>query len=109
MQPIAFLKRFALHFLLLVLFFLLHGYSEYIGLIPFADLLIFFLITTAIGFVIFFIFKKLTRSSQKAGILTTLLLLFYLFYGSVKDGLGSGWLQPVSRYSILLPAMVILL
>ncbi len=109
MQPIAFLKRFSLHFLLLILFFLLHGYSEYVGLIPFADLLIFFLAAALSGAIIFFIFKKITKSSKKAGVLTTLILLFYLFYGSIKDGLKDGWLHPLSRYSILVPAMLILI
>jgi hypothetical protein len=109
MQPIAFFKRFSFHFLLLILFFLLHGYSEYIGLIPFTDLLIFFLIAAASGGIFFFIFKKITGTSRKAGVLTTLILLFYLFYGSIKDGLKDGWLHSLSRYSILVPTMLVLL
>lgn len=109
MPPIAFLKRFSFHFVLLILFFLSHGYSEYIGLIPFIDLFIFFLAAAAGGALIFFIFNKIVGSRQKAGILTTLILLFYLFYGSIKDALKPGWLYPLSRYSILLPAMTALL
>ena len=109
MQPIAFLKRFSFHFLLLILFFLLHGYSEYVGLIPFSDLLIFFLVAAVNGCIILLIFKKVAGSWQKAGIITTLTLVFYLFYGSIKEGLKDGWLHPLSRYSILLPMMVLLL
>ncbi|HYF29766.1 MAG TPA: sulfatase-like hydrolase/transferase [Chitinophagaceae bacterium] len=102
------LKRFPFHFLLVILFFLLHGYSEYIGLIPFTDLLIFFLAASAAGFIVFFILKKIVRSAQKAGIITSLIFLFYLFYGSIKDTLKPGWLHPLSRYSILLPVMLVL-
>ena len=109
MQLIAFLKRFSLHFLLLILFFLLHGYSEYVGLIPFFDLLLFFMLASASGCIIFFIFKKITGTWQKAGVITTLILLFYLFYGSIKDGLKDGWLYPMSRYRVLLPTMLVLL
>ena len=109
MPRLNWLKSFSLHFLLLILFFLLHGYSEYIGLIPFMDLLVFFLVSAAVGFIIFFILKKIVRSPQKAGILTTLLLLFYLFYGSIKDTLKLTLLSSLSRYSILLPAMLIIL
>ncbi|HEX6191647.1 MAG TPA: hypothetical protein VFZ42_04750, partial [Chitinophagaceae bacterium] len=107
MQPIAFLKRFSFHFLLLILFFLLHGYSEYVGLIPFSDLLIFFLAAAVNGCIILLVLKKVAGSWQKAGIITTLSLMFYLFYGSIKEGLKDGWLHPLSRYSILLPAMLV--
>lgn len=107
MPPIAFLQRFSLHFIFLILFFLLHGYLEHIGLIPFADMLIFLLAAVAVGFILFFILKKITHSSIKAGLLTTLVLLFYLFYGTAKDALKAGLVAPLSKYSVLLPAMVV--
>ncbi len=103
------LKKFSFHFLLLLLFFLLHGYSEYVGLIPFSDLPVFFLSAAACGLALFYILKRWLRSPVKAGILTTLVFLFYLFYGSIKDALSPGALHLLSRYSILLPAMVIVL
>lgn len=104
-----FLKRFPLHFILLLLFFLSHGYSENIGLIPFTDLLIYFVTGTAAGLLIFFLMKKITRSKVKAGILTTLMLLFYLFYGSIKDNLKIGFLHPLSKYSVLVPLMLVII
>ncbi|MGB8195301.1 MAG: sulfatase-like hydrolase/transferase [Chitinophagaceae bacterium] len=104
-----FLKRFPLHFLLLLLFFLLHGYSENIGLIPFKDLLIFFLVGALTGFLFFLLFKKITRSPIKAGIITTIAFLFYLFYGSIKDALKGGAFNLLSRYSILLPLMLVII
>lgn len=100
------LKRFYFHFLLLLLFFLLHGYSEYVGLIPFKDLAVFFATAAAAGFLLFLLFKKLVKSPLKAGVLTTLVLLFYLFYGSLRDALKAGPLPALSRYSILLPLML---
>lgn len=97
------LKRFPYHFLLLLLFFLLHGYSEYVGLIPFAHLFIFLIIGAGWGVLVFYIFKRWLRSSRKAGILTTLVLLFYLFYGSFKDLVHDG-----VRHSVLLPLMLVI-
>jgi hypothetical protein len=94
------LKRFPFHFILLLLFFLSHGYSEYTGLIPFADLLVFFLAGAAIGLLLFFGFKKLFRSGIKAGFITTFIFFCYLFFGSIKDALHI-------RYSILLPLMLV--
>jgi hypothetical protein len=102
------LKRFPFHFILLLLFFLSHGYSENIGLIPFKDLLIYFLTGTAVALLIFFLMKKITRSGLKAGIVTTLMLLFYLFYGSIKDNLKAGFLAPLAKYSVLLPLMLVI-
>ncbi|HEY0679174.1 MAG TPA: sulfatase-like hydrolase/transferase [Chitinophagaceae bacterium] len=104
-----FLKKFPFHFILVVLFFLLHGYSENVGLIPFIDLLIFFIVAIAAGFVLYFIFKKLVRLSGNAGITTSVLFLFYLFFGSIKDALKPGILYPFSRYTILIPSMLLIL
>lgn len=81
------LKRFPYHFLLLLLFFLSHGYSEHVGLIPFHGMLIFFLIGAVCGALMFFLFKKILGTPVKAGIATTLVFLFYLFYGSFKAAL----------------------
>lgn len=79
------------------------------GLIPFSDLFIYFLTGTAVGLLIFFISKKITKSNIKAGILTTLMLLFYLFYGSIKDNLKASFIHPLSRYSVLLPLMLVII
>lgn len=99
------LKRFPFHFLLLLLFFLLHGYSEHVGLIPFTHLFIFFIIAAGWGVLVFYIFRRWLGSSLKAGILTTLVFVFYLFYGSIKDVLP----HAMARYSVLLPVMMIIL
>lgn len=96
------LRRFPLHFLLLLLFFLLHGYSEYVGLIPFTDLLVFFLAAAAAGLILFFIFSRIFHSTVRAGLIVTLIFLFYLFFGSIKEALHA-------RYSILLPAMLLII
>jgi hypothetical protein len=100
------LRKFPFHFILLLLFFLLHGYSEYVGLIPLRDLLLFFLTGTAIGLLIFSILNHLLKAPLKAGILTSLMFTFYLFYGPIKDALKPGL---VSKYSVLLPLMLCML
>lgn len=103
------LKRFCFPFLLLLLFFLSHGYSENIGLIPFLDLLIYFITGAGGGLILFFLFKKITKSKIKAGILTTLVMLFYLFYGSIKDNLKGGLFNPIAKYSVLVPLMLVVI
>lgn len=98
------LKKFPFHFLLLLLFFLLHGYSQYTGLVPFTHMFIFFIIAAGWGMLLFYILRRWLRSSLKAGILTTLIFLFYLFYGSIKDALPLA----IGRYSRLLPLMLVI-
>jgi len=98
------LKRFPYHFILLLLFFLTHGYSQYIGLIPFQGMLIFFLISAAVGALLFFLLYKILRSPIKAGIVTTLMFLFYLFYGSIKGVAG-----PVAHNRILVPLVFVII
>ncbi len=92
-----------------VIFFLTHGYSENVGLIPFSDILIFFFFAVLISVAILIFFSRKLKSFLKAGIITALLLFFYLFYGAIQDALkNTGLLIEISRYRVLLPLMIII-
>jgi len=101
-------KSFPYHIVGIVLFFLTHGYSEYIGLIPFIDLLLLFLLLLLATALIFLFFRWRLKSVTKSGLLTTLMLSFYLFYGAVSDTFkGISFLSPLSHYRYLLGGFIL--
>ncbi|MES1223758.1 MAG: hypothetical protein ABUT20_50145, partial [Bacteroidota bacterium] len=86
----------------ILIFFLTHGYSENVGLVPFKDIVVFFIVANIFIVALFFFFRKRLKSSLKAGIVTSLLLLFYFFYGAFQDAMKkTGFLAGLSRYRIL--------
>ena len=102
-------KSFPYHIIGVILFFLSHGYSEYIGLIPFKDLFILFLWLLLAGGLIFLLLKWLLRSVTKSGILTTLMLGFYLFYGAISDSFKAvAFLSFLSHYRSLLSGFILI-
>ena len=103
------LKSFPYHVAGVIIFFLTHGYSEYPGLISFADLFLFFLMMIGVATIFVWIFYKATHSYPKAGLLTSLILLVYLFFGAIMDGLKYSSFHPLSKYSVLLPALLLLI
>ncbi|OQP54241.1 hypothetical protein A4H97_22350 [Niastella yeongjuensis] len=101
-------KKLPLHSVLIIIFFLTHGYSEYIGLIPFGDMLYYFAIQLLVASLFFLLFLGLLRSAGKAGILTTLVLLFSLFYGAIADSLKVlPFLGVLSHYRYLFSIFII--
>lgn len=103
-------KVFPYHVPGIVLFFLAHGYREYPGLIPVLDLILYFFITSGIGFLFLLLFFKAFNSWNKAGLFTFMLLTVYLFFGAFVDKLKPpGPLTFLSKYSILLPAIFVML
>lgn len=92
----------------IIVFFLSHGYSENYGLIPPADILIFFISASAVAALLLFFTAKKMGSWAKAGIITGLALVGYLFYGAFQNGLAtSKFLAQLSRYRFLLPGMAL--
>ena len=103
------LKSFPYHVAGVIIFFLTHGYSEYPGLIPFADLFLFLTMMLGVATIFVWIFYKATHSYLKAGLLTSLTLFVYLFFGAIMDGLKYSSFHPLSKYSILLPGLFLLI
>jgi hypothetical protein len=100
-------KLFPFYVFTIVLFFLTHGYSENAGLIPLADMFLFFLVAGIIALAFLYFFKKKLGTFIKSGIITGLIFVFYLFYAAFQDTFkGIIFLQELSRYRVLLPLMV---
>jgi hypothetical protein len=73
------------HCLLIILFFIIHGYTEYWGLLPLGEVILLLFILLLVGMFVFYLGRKLMKNDLKAGILTSLLLLIFLFYGVIED------------------------
>jgi hypothetical protein len=101
-------RTFPYHIVGVVLFFITHGYSENIGLIPLKDIILCFLSITTAALLCFFILFRIQRNAIKAGLLTTFLFAWILFFGAFQDILQSNsLLSELSRYRVLLPLFVI--
>ncbi|HUR09839.1 MAG TPA: sulfatase-like hydrolase/transferase [Flavitalea sp.] len=102
------LRHFAFHFILLVVFFLTNGYSDYVGLIPVQDMLLYFLLMSGGGVLLFLLFRRLLGNNMKAGIFVTVFLFFWLFYGAIQDGLKLiNWLHGVAAHRYLVPGIIL--
>ena len=107
-QVKSFLERYGIHCFLLPVFFVLHSYKQYFGLIH-VEITIKILGELILYFLIFSLLQlAITRSLNKSLQLTTLFGFIYLFYGAIKDffklTMHSSFL---SKYSVLLPLLII--
>jgi hypothetical protein len=106
----SFLKKYGIHALLVIVFFTLHNYRIYSGLVSqqvafavFAKLVI---IAALFALLTFFF----TRSVNRSLLLTTFLSLPLLFFGNFRDFLTDDLnADIVGRYSILLPLVFLIL
>lgn len=102
------LKKIPFHIAGIILFFLTHGYSEYVGLIPFTGMLYFLGAQLLVAALFFLFFRWRLRSITKAGLLTTFILLFFLFYGAIADSLKEvSFLAAFSHYRYVLSAFIL--
>jgi len=104
------LKAYPFHTAGVPLFFITNGYSYYIGLIPLWDLLLCFLLWAAISALLLFFFKRKLRSLSAAGLITSCIIGFILFYGAFQDGLKERPpLAFFSKYSVLVSLFIVLM
>lgn len=104
------LENFPFHVPGVIFFFLSHGHSEYPGLIPLSDSILYFLMVLAVSIILTLVLKKGLQSFGKAGIMTTTAIFIYLFFGAILDAFkNSGFLALLSRYSILVPLLMVLI
>lgn len=98
------------HFAGIILFFILHGYSENQLLIPFTSLLLLLLELLAAGLILNWISRKIFRTPQKAGLFTSLTLVIVLFFGAFQDFFsGFRLTAPISRLAIFFPISLFVL
>jgi hypothetical protein len=103
-----FLEKWGIHTFLLPVFFVLHHYNQYYGLVSSVvaiktlfQIYIFFLL---FFFLLFFFIRNLNKNL----LLTTLIGTIILFFGVIKDFLQLTLdLRFISRYAVLLPLILI--
>ena len=94
------------YFQWLIVFFVLHGYSDFIGLIKLSSLALLLLQVSIAAWILFFLFGKIYRSSYKAAILVTVIFFCYLFFGAIQDNCNRvRLLFPLSLFVVLLPVL----
>lgn len=108
MKKITTLKTWPLYIFLLPVFFVLHGVKEHFGFIYPKDFIPLILLYCGVSLFIFSLLYAIYRKVIKAGLVTFLILSIHFFFGSLQDFLQS-FLPAINRYSILLPALFILL
>jgi hypothetical protein len=103
-----FLERWGIHSFLLPIFFILHNYKQYYGLVS-GEVAIKTLFKILIIFLIFFLLLwALTRNINKTLQLLTLMGVVFLFYGVIKDFFQlTLHAYFISRYVVLLPLVLI--
>lgn len=104
------LEQWPVHGLLLILFFLVHGYRDSDGLAPVPDLLLYGSIVTVMAWILYLAAFRFYRDRLRAGLLISLLLFCYLFYGVVQDAMQqSPALMGMARDHVLMPVLALLL
>lgn len=89
MQRLQQLLKGPLYFQWLILFFVLHGYSEFVGYIHLSSLALLIVKLSAVAWLLFFVFRKMYRDAYKGAALVTLLFFCYLFFGAMQDKMAA--------------------
>lgn len=76
------------HFLLLIIFFISHGYAEYMQLLPAGGLLRLFFVLTAGGLLLCRLVQLYFKERRKAALFMSFFLALFLFFGAFQDFLG---------------------
>lgn len=104
---IRFSHRMRKMFLLFLLpaFFLLHGYNETIGIIPFSDIISLFLWYLLVTFLIICLNLFIFRLNHKAFIFSFYLLSLFFFFGAMHDMMKQVLPPPASSYFVVIPLL----
>lgn len=95
-------------FLLLPVFFILHGMNEQYGFVPVKDALLLLLLYIAAAIILFFLSRLFFRNNIKSALASFLILAFHFFFGSMHDNLKIIFNEgPITKYSVILPFFLI--
>jgi len=103
-----FLKKTGIHCFLLPLFFVLHYYLMYQGLVPLAIAIPFLAVLIVMNFLHMFISYFLIKNVNKCALVNTLLSFLLLFYGILKDFIANSLhLAMLAKHRFILPVLLI--
>jgi len=103
-----FLQNWGIHCFLLPVFFVLHNYNQYYGLVSGRVAIEIFLKILVIFLVFFLLLLVVIRDVNKSLQLTTLIGVIMLFYGAIKDFFQLTLHTPfISKYLVLLPLVLV--
>jgi len=104
-----FLSGWGIHIVLLPVFFVLHNYLQYYGLVSMEIALKTLAEILGIVLLFFVLLLAFTRNAERSFQITTLVSFAVLFYGVVKDFIGKSARLPfVASYTVLLPLFILL-
>jgi hypothetical protein len=104
------LSLYGIHAFLLPVFFVLHNYLQYYGLVSSAVALRTLAETECFVLLFFLLLYALTRNANRSLQMITLGSVFYLFFGVIKDFFHTApGLHFASKYSFLFPAIIIII
>ena len=87
-----------LHFVWVILFFILHGYAQSYQLVPLKELLILTCQITIASIIFFALSTRFFRSKIKGGIFTSAVLIIILFFGAFQDFFADKKLLSILSY-----------
>ncbi|HSC37053.1 MAG TPA: hypothetical protein VLD19_04250, partial [Chitinophagaceae bacterium] len=103
------LEQYGWHTFLLPVFFVLHNYLQYYGLVSAGAVLGTGAAIELIFAAFFLLLLLITRHAGRSLQITTLLGFIALFYGVIKDFFnGTAGLHFMAKYSVLLPLLIVL-
>ena len=90
------------------LFFILHGVNEQFGLIANSTIAEFTLYYLLVAVAAAVVSRIIFRDYERSVVFMFLLLCIFFFFGAAKDAVKTSRFESFSRYSVLLPAIIIL-
>jgi Sulfatase len=108
-RVIKILQAYPFYTFLLPVFFVLHNFMQYYGLVAIAPALVLLIEIELLFLAGFMVIRLLTRNTQRSAQLMMLTGSIALFYGVLKDFLSHTAAVPfLARYSILLPLLLVI-
>lgn len=98
------LSQYAIYILLLPLFFVLHGFTEYYDLVPVQPALALTVVYIAVSIGVTLLCRLLLRDFSRASLLGFCLMGYYFFFGAIQDVLKKNFPGTfLVKYIFLLP------
>lgn len=98
------------HFLLLIIFFVSHGYAEYGTLISLKELGLLFVVLVVAALILLGLSKVFFKERRKAALFMSLFLTVFLFFGAFQDFIGKfHFTSAIAQLKIFVPLAVVII